>query len=339
MRVGIVSHGAYVPPNRLELVEIKKFWGSLSTPAINMKSFPGYDEDIVTMAVEAARQALERAGMQAEQMGAVFLATTSGPYEEKPNVSSLVSALSGNPRLRAVELGGSPRAGTLALLAGIEFSSCWVKPCLVVASDAPLAHPSSSLEHGFGAAAVAFVIAPDERATFMEGVESLSIETFGERFRRRGERFVQDLELRQDELTESVLEGVRGLLERLGFSAHEFHSMVLPDSDGITAQRLAGRLGVDKGKILSVTQRLGDTGTAAVLLGMVQALESLDSGQRILVASYGSGVDVMSWVLGQAIEGTKGKGPVLEEMLRGGRQRSYADYLKMRGFLSFRPYA
>lgn len=336
MRVGIIAHGAYVPSQRMGLEEVRKFWGTLSTPAIRQKSFPGYDEDVITMGVEAARLALHRCDMSGEKMGAVFLATTSGPYEEKPNVSTLVSAISGSSRLRAVELGGTPRAGALALMAGLEFSSFWGRPALVVASDAPFAHPSCGLEHGLGAGAAAFVVAPDEKATTLEAVESNSVESFGERFRRRGERFLQDLELRQDEISGCVLEGVKGLLNRLGCSLEDFGSVVLPDPDGATAGRLAGKLGVEKRKIVSLTPRMGDAGTAASLLGMVQAMEHLDVGQRLLVVSYGSGVEVMSWILGEASVKSRGIGWSLEEILGNGRERSYGEYLKIRGFLSLR---
>jgi hydroxymethylglutaryl-CoA synthase len=336
MRIGIIAHGAYVPSQRIGLEELRRFWGSLSTPAIREKSFAGYDEDVITMGVEAARQALHRSGMPGEEIGAVFLATTSGPYEEKPNVSTLVSAMSGSSRLRAVELGGSPRAGALALLAGLEFSSLWDRPALVVASDAPFAHPSCAVEHGLGAGAAAFIIAPNEKATSLEAAESISLETFGERFRRRGERFLQDLELRQDEISGCVLEGVRGLLNRLGCSLQDFGSIVLPDPDGATAVKLAAKLGVEKEKIVSLTPRIGDTGAAAALLCMVQAMEHLDVGQRLLVVSYGSGVEVMSWVLGEAALDSRSIGWSLEEIMSKGRERSYGEYLKIRGFLSLR---
>ncbi len=335
MQAGIIAHGAYVPRPRVSLEEIRSFWGGLTNSGIRQKSFPGYDEDVITMGVEAARCALERCGMRGEEMGAVFLATTSGPYEEKPNVSTLVSAISGSSGVRAVELGGSPRAGGLAILAALEFSAFWGKPALVVASDAPLTHPSLGLEHALGAAAAAFVIAQDEKATCLEGVESLSIETFGERFRRRGEKYLQDLELRQEEIYGCVLEGVGRLLERLGSSPADYDSVVLPDPDALTGGKLAGKLGIDRQKVISLTPLLGDAGTAAVPLGMVQAMETLGAGQRLLAVSYGSGVDAMSWALGEAARASSLAGPSLEEMVKSGQERSYGDYLKLRGFLSF----
>jgi hydroxymethylglutaryl-CoA synthase len=337
MRTGIVAHGAYVPPHRVEMEEIRRFWGTLGAPAIREKAFPGYDEDVITMGVVAARTALERSGMAGEEMGAVFLATTSGPYEEKPNVSTLCSALSGSGSLRAVEMGGSPRAGSLALLSGLEFSICYNRPALVVASDAPMAHPSSALEHGLGAGAVAFVISQDERATILESAQSQSLETFGERFRRRGERFLRDLELRQDELSGCVLETVGRLLGTLGVVVGDFQAVVLPDPDGATPARLGKRLGVAQERLVSVTPRIGDAGAAGVLLGLVLALERLSSGQRVMVASYGSGTDAMSWVVGESSLSYRCLGRSLEEILSSAEHRSYADYLKMRGFLSLRP--
>lgn len=334
MRTGIVAHGAYVPRYRIRSEEIRKFWGTLSTPGIQEKAFPGYDEDVITMAVEACSQALDRSGIPAERIRALFLATTSGPYEEKPNASTVATALSGSTRLRVVELGGTARGGAMALLAGLEFSKSWGEPCLVVASDAPLAHPASSLEHGLGAGAAAFMLAPDEQATVLEAVESVSVETFGERFRRRGGSFLQDLELRQDELSGCVDAAVGRLLNGLGVHLQEFNAVVLPDPDSATAPRLAKKLGISRERLVSVTSRVGDAGAAGVLLAMVHALDTVQAGHRILVVSYGAGADAMSWVVGEATVRSRCRGARLEEILSKGKLGDYAEYLRIRGFLS-----
>lgn len=333
MATGIVAHGAYVPKNRLPLEEVRRFWGGLSTPAIKEKAFPSYDEDPVTMGVEAGRQALERSPFGAEELGAIFFATTSGPYEEKPNVSTIASALTGSSRIRVVEMGGSPRAGLQALLSAWEFSASWGKPAMAIASDAPIAHPASSLEHGLGAGAAAFVIGEGEGATTLEAVESISVETFGERFRRRGQSYLQDLELRQDELTGSVLKAIEGLMGGARISLSQVEALVLPDPDGGTPARIAKALGASPEKLLSLTPRIGDTGAASVPLGLIAALEKLEAGKRILVCSYGAGADATSWIMGEASIVSRQRGRSLEDILERGRIRSYGDYLKLRGFL------
>lgn len=334
MRTGIVSYGVYVPRYRLRLDEIRSFWGNLSTPAIREKAFPGHDEDPITMAVEASRKALSSSHVPAHGIRAIFLATSSGPYDEKPNVSTLAAALSGSPRMRVVELGGSPRAGGLALLSALEFCQCWGEPALAVASDAPLAHPSSALEHGLGAGAVAFVVAPHQEATWLEAVESFSVETFGERFRRRGDRYLQDLELRQEELSASVLGAVNGLLQARNMGIGDFDFLVLPDPDGLTPARLASQLGASQERLVSLTPRVGDAGAAGVLMGLAHALDAARAGQRILVVSYGSGADAMIWSVGRATMLASEAEGGLERLLGEARFVDYGEYLRLRGFLS-----
>ena len=62
MPVGILSYGAYVPRYRIRSDEIARIWGDDANigAALNVhtKSVPGPDEDVATISVEAARQAM-----------------------------------------------------------------------------------------------------------------------------------------------------------------------------------------------------------------------------------------------------------------------------------------
>ena len=64
---GIVGYGAHIPRNRIKSEEIARQWGK--DPAaiqrgllLREKSVPGFDEDTITISVEAGRDAIERAG-------------------------------------------------------------------------------------------------------------------------------------------------------------------------------------------------------------------------------------------------------------------------------------
>ena len=70
--VGIVGYGAYVPRYRLPATEVSEMWtgGTGGTPIIE-KSVNGLDEDVATMSVEAARNALARAQIDVRDIRAV----------------------------------------------------------------------------------------------------------------------------------------------------------------------------------------------------------------------------------------------------------------------------
>ena len=63
MAKGIVSYGVYIPRFRIRLEEIARVWGDGEEISEGLrvleKSVPDLDEDTVTIAVEAARNAIE----------------------------------------------------------------------------------------------------------------------------------------------------------------------------------------------------------------------------------------------------------------------------------------
>ena len=62
--VGIVGYGAYVPQYRLPATEVARVWaGGEEGLPIKEKAVPGLDEDVITMSIEASRNALKRAGI------------------------------------------------------------------------------------------------------------------------------------------------------------------------------------------------------------------------------------------------------------------------------------
>ncbi|MCJ7723967.1 MAG: hydroxymethylglutaryl-CoA synthase, partial [Anaerolineales bacterium] len=70
--VGFAGYGAYIPRYRLPASEIARIWtgGQGGTP-VKEKSVPGMDEDVVTMSIEAARNAVARAKINPAKLRAV----------------------------------------------------------------------------------------------------------------------------------------------------------------------------------------------------------------------------------------------------------------------------
>src|SRR3970040_1809003 len=79
--VGIVGYGAYVPRYRLPASEVARIWtGGTGGVPIKEKAVAGLDEDVATMSIEAARNALARAQIDPTLIRAVWVGSESHPY-------------------------------------------------------------------------------------------------------------------------------------------------------------------------------------------------------------------------------------------------------------------
>ncbi|MCI0476828.1 MAG: hydroxymethylglutaryl-CoA synthase, partial [Anaerolineales bacterium] len=92
--VGIIGYGAYVPRYRIRAEEIARVWGGAEDGLpIEEKAVPGLDEDTVTMSIEAARNALARAGIEPQQLRAIWVGSESHPYAVKPSSTIVADAI------------------------------------------------------------------------------------------------------------------------------------------------------------------------------------------------------------------------------------------------------
>ena len=119
---GIIRYGSYVPFFRLQR---RALGGGRGERAV-----ASYDEDAVSMAVEAGREALRGA----PEVHGLLLATTSPPYAEKLNAATVHAALNLPPGRIAADLGGSTRAGLAGVLLAADVAASG-RRMLVCASD------------------------------------------------------------------------------------------------------------------------------------------------------------------------------------------------------------
>jgi hypothetical protein len=98
---GILGYGAYVPRYRLPAKEVARIWtdGQGGLP-IKEKAVPGLDEDVITMSIEAARNALKRSALTRPRSGRSGSAPslTRMPSSLRPPWSLKPSAPSPIPR-------------------------------------------------------------------------------------------------------------------------------------------------------------------------------------------------------------------------------------------------
>lgn len=103
---GIVGYGAYIPRWRIKASEIAEVWGA-DKERIRIlageKAVGGPDEDSTTMAVEASRQSLLRAGINPNKIYAIYVGSESHPYVVKSTSSIIAEAIGATPLSSCLE--------------------------------------------------------------------------------------------------------------------------------------------------------------------------------------------------------------------------------------------
>ena len=159
---GILSFGAYLPRSRLQraVVAAANAWFApgLKGLAKGERAICNWDEDAITMGVEAARDCLGERDRTA--LGRLLLASSSLPFDDRLNAGVVANALMLPSGLRALDLAGSQRAGSSALIEALDGDSG--APTLVVAADARKAKAASTQEMVYGDGAAALLVGTGE---------------------------------------------------------------------------------------------------------------------------------------------------------------------------------
>ena len=337
---GIVSYGAYIPVWRLARDTIAEAWGSTSMGG--ERSVANHDEDTITMATEATIECL--AGRQRDAVDALYFASTTSPYKEKECSTLVAAAADLRPDIITADFANSLRAGTAAFRAALDaVASGAAGQVLVVASDCRIGYPRSNYEQIFGDGAAAVLIGKDAGATAMvDGRYSLANELY-DVWRLDHDACVQSWEERfiiEHGYLENMETALSALMHKQGLSMRDITRAVLYAPTVRAQQVLARRLDLDVKTQLQdlLIANVGLTGCAHTLLMLVAALEEARAGDRILMASYGSGCDAfLLRVTDENRTGPEGRRGVEAWMKSRMPFASYARYLSYRGLLHPQP--
>jgi len=329
---GIVSYGSYVPYRRLKRSAIAAVLG---TPAgKGERAIASFDEDSVSMAVEAVRDALKAAPPGDVQ--ALFFATSTPPYAEKLSAAVIGAAAQLPLEIRAADLTGSVRAGMTALLQGADAVSGGAKRAVVAIGDCRLAAPEGKAEQTTG---VAFVLGGEGAIAEIEASASLTRELL-DTWRAQGERFSHSWEERFT-LTQahSPLLGtvIKNVLAKAKCAPADLAKVILDAPNARAADEIARALKIDPAKFAdSLALTVGQTGAAHAGLMLAAALSAAKPGDRILVATVADGADAIVLRVTPAIAGFK---PVhsVGRMIESKGDVTYASYLKWREILPTEP--
>jgi hydroxymethylglutaryl-CoA synthase len=331
---GIVSYGAYIPIYRLDRALIWQTWGGI--PVAGEKAVANFDEDSVTMAVEAGNSCLK--GMDRESIDGLFLASTSTPYKEKQCATLVAEALDLKRSTRTADFTNSLRSATIAFRAALDaIAAGSARKVLVVASDCRLGHPSTEYEAAFGDGAAAVLLSDSDLIATVDGSHTHNDDIM-DLWRLDGDTFVRSWEDRfiiAHGYQANTQEAAKDVMETCGLTPADFSKAVLCAFNARRHQQLAGSLGFDAKTQLqdSMFTTVGNTGAAYTLMMLVAALEEAKPGDKMLVANYGDGADAFVLTITGGIEKLEERRAIKHYLPSKLPLPNYDKYLRYRGLL------
>jgi hydroxymethylglutaryl-CoA synthase len=340
---GIVGYGAYVPRNRITVEEIAQVWGA-DAPSyrkgllVEEKSVPGPDQDTITMSVEAAKNALKRARIDARDIGAVYIGSESHPYAVKPSGTVVAEALGATPEVHTADLEFACKAGTEGMFLALGLVKAGeIRYGLAIGADTSQGAPGDALEYTAAAGAAAFIFGGDSAVA--ECLETYSFTTDTPDFWRReyqyypqhGGRFTGE-----PAYFKHILGAARGIMAKSGMAPSDFQYVVFHQPNGKFPFRVGEMLGFKKPQILPgwLVNKIGNTYSGASPIGLTATLDIAKPGDKILIVSYGSGAgsDAFVFSVTSRLEEVRDLAPKTRDYVEKNRNYlNYGTYAKFRG--------
>lgn len=346
MDVGIVGYGVYVPRYRIRVEKIAEVWGKDPKRvklglAIEEKSVPAPDEDTATIAVEAARNAIKQAGINPQDIGAVYVGSESHPYAVKPTATIVAEAIEATPVLTAADYEFACKAGTACVqtcMGAVE--SGMVKYGMAIGADTAQAAPGDELEYTASAGGAAFIIGKNGDGTLAAIEDTYSYTTDTTDFWRRE---MQSYPQHYGRFTgkpayfKHVISAANGLLRKLRLTPQDFAYAVFHQPNGKFPLHAAKELGFSKEQVMPglMCPKIGNTYAGSTMIGLAAILDQAKPGERILAVSYGSGAgsDAFSIVVCDAINEKQDAAPKVLDYVNRKVDIDYSTYVKFRKML------
>lgn len=337
-KVGIVGYGAYIPRYRLPGSEVARVWtNGLSGSPIKEKAVAGLDEDVITMSIEAARNAIARAGISPSQLRAVWVGSESHPYAVKPTSTVVAESIGTSPNIQAADWEFACKAGTEAVQASIGIvGSGMGQYALSIGMDTAQGRPGDALEYTAASGGAAFIIGPaEEAAVVYQGSYSFVTDTpdfwrrAGATYPSHGDRFTGE-----PAYFNHVLSAASTLMEMMGTSASDYTYAVFHQPNVKFPARAAASLGFTNAQIETglLADEIGNVYSGSCMVGLTAILDIAKAGDRILMVSYGSGAgsDAFDLIVTEHIDRIRHRAPSTRDYIRRRTAIDYATYARFR---------
>jgi hydroxymethylglutaryl-CoA synthase len=293
-KAGIVSYGTYIPRYRLKIEGMEK-------------SVPGIDEDAITLAIAAAKDAIDAVRIDPRRVESLLIGSESHPYAVKPSSTVVGEILGLGNKYLAADLEFACKAGSagIQLTAGL-IESGHIDYGLSIGADTAQAAPGDALERTSAAGAAAYLLGRGDTIATLLSYTSFSSDT-PDFWRRDGQTYPSHAgRFTGEPAYFSHIEGAANLLiKKAKINLKDIDWCVFHMPNSKFPREVARRLGFTPKQIAPslVIDSIGNPYSASSLLGLAATLDGVKPGDSIFMVSYGSGAgsDAFLWQVNKKI--------------------------------------
>jgi 3-oxoacyl-[acyl-carrier-protein] synthase III len=313
-QIGILGTGAYVPEAVLtnqdleKMVETSAAW-IVERSGIHERRIAAPEEDSVTMAVRAGRQALATAGIEPEQLSFIILGTNTPPHFFPAGAIQIQGELGIGGKTASFDLQAGCCGFNYALYVAERLVALEGKYALVIGSDVcsrftDWTDRSTCMLFGDGAGAV--VIGPSDRGRILKSfiASSLNMKLYCEtEFDREVSPFrpIQTqtrrhyLQMDGPEIfkfaVNTVKESIPRILEMAGITREDIDYLIIHQGNYRILESGARFARMPMDKVFVNIHRYGNTSAASVPIALHEALQEgkIKPGDKVVLISFGAG--------------------------------------------------
>ena len=304
--IGIVSYGTYIPRYRLRLEDIAAAWQKnpdeiIPSLGVKEKAVPAFDEDAVTIALEAASRSFAAFSGAPTDVGVLFVGSESHPYAVNPTSTIVGELLGMGHSYLAADMEFACKAGTAGMqaIAGLV-SAGHTQYGLAIGTDTAQSKPHDALEYTSASAGAAYILGSEHIIARLVGDTSYSSDT-PDFWRRDGIRYPSHAGRFTGEPAyfTHVMGAATRMLEMTHMKPADFDWCVFHMPNGKFPRSVASRLGFSAAQLAPslVVDKIGNPYSASAMVGLAAVLDIAKPGQKIFMVSYGSGAgsDAFVW--------------------------------------------
>ncbi len=332
---GIVSYGAYIPRFRIKPSQIASAWGKEvgeieKSLGVYEKAVASYDEDAITLSIEAANRAISTGEIDPKTIGGITIGSESHPYAVKPSSTTVAEILGMGNDYLAADLEFACKAGTagIQLLSGLV-SQGKTKYVLAIGSDVAQSKPADVLEYTASSASAAFILGKTNIIANIMDFTSYSSDTpdfwrkDSEKFPSHGGRFTG-----QPAYFAHVIGASQKLLKQTKMKPEDFDHVIFHMPNAKFPKEAAKQLGFSPKQLEAgfVVEKIGNPYSASSMVGLATILDVAKNGQLIFMCSYGSGAGSDAFVFEVTPEIKAHQKRNVETVARQIKNKEYIDY-------------